>query len=285
MPFRLNMPAACLPPTEDDMAKIKEENRELFSAKMQPYKETIDKIFEKEKSMLALMAKDKAGISYKRMLLAEDMIYITTLYVHINNLSVEILSIKNTDALNEGRKTLYKAIIYLEETVTDFIDAPFSDYEDKVASIVNIPLTKRYELSRKLGLAIRLVMDAYGDNTKWRWTFIELNGRLAAVSKNMMDIKAAAKIYFDPRDPDHDTAVYYFRLVKKLLGESADGYRDRYELSTRRLDDIRIGINFLIALRRIQIALSESEDAEETKKKAVVWKAKMDADQKKGRSN
>lgn len=267
------------------MAKIKEENRELFAAKMQPYKDMIDKVFEKEKNMLALMAKDKAGLSYKRVLLAEDMIYVTTLYVHINNLSVEILSLKNTDALNEGRKTLYKAIIYLEETVTDFIDAPFADYEDKVAEIANIPLAKRYELSRKLGLAIRLVIDAYGDNTKWRWTFIELNARFATVSKNMMDIKAASKIYFDPRNPDYDTAVYYFRLVKKLLGESADGYRDRYELSTRRLDDIRLGINYLIALRRIQIALSEVEDAEETKKKAVVWKAKMDADQKKGRSN
>ena len=154
------------------MAKLTEQNRDLFAAKMQPYKDNIDNICEKEKNMLAVMAKDKTGLSYKRVLLAEQMIYVTTLYVHINNLSVEILSIKNTDALNEARKTLYKAIIYLEETVTDFIDAPFADYEDKVAEIANIPLAKRYELSRKLGLAIRLVMDGYGDNTKWRWTFI-----------------------------------------------------------------------------------------------------------------
>ena len=267
------------------MAKLTEQNRDLFAAKMQPYKDNIDNICEKEKNMLAVMAKDKTGLSYKRVLLAEQMIYVTTLYVHINNLSVEILSIKNTDALNEARKTLYKAIIYLEETVTDFIDAPFADYEDKVAEIANIPLAKRYELSRKLGLAIRLVMDGYGDNTKWRWTFIELNGRFATVAKNMIDMKAATKIYFDPRNPDYDTVVYYLRLIKKLLGESAAGYRDRYELSTRRLDDIRLGINYLIGLRRIQIALNESAEAEETKKKAIVWKAKMDADQKKGRSN
>ncbi|MGI5173415.1 hypothetical protein H0R92_07405 [Treponema sp. OMZ 840] len=267
------------------MAKVTAESREAFSAKMQPYKDSIDKIFEKEKNITALMAKDKAGNSYKRMLLAEDMIYITTLYVLINNLSVEILSMKNMDALNEGRKTLYKAIIYLEETVSNLIDAPYSEYEDKLAEISNIPLNKRYELTRKLGLAIRLIIDAYGDNTKWRWSFTELQGRFATVAKNMIDMKAATKIYFDPRNPDYDTAVYYFRLIKKLLGESADGYRDRYELSTRRLDDIRLGINYLIALRRVQIALSETEDAEETKKKAVVWKSKMDTDQKKGISN
>ena len=264
------------------MAKITAESREAFAVKMQPYKDSIDKVFEKEKSLFALMEKDSAGSSYKRMLLAEDMIYVTTLYVLINNLSVKILSTKGLDALNEGRKALYKAIIYLEETVSNLIDAPFSDYEDRVAQIANIPLTKRYELSRKLGLAIRLVVDAYGDNTKWRWSFIELQGRLATVAKNMLDMKAASKIYFDPRNPDYDTAVYYFRLIKKLLGEAADGYRDRYELSTRRLDDIRLGINYLIALRRIQLNLGESEDAEETKKKAVVWKTKMDSDQKKG---
>lgn len=264
------------------MAKITAESREAFAVKMQPYKDLIDKVFEKEKNLLALMEKDSAGSSYKRMLLAEDMIYVTTLYVLINNLSVKILSTKGLDALNEGRKALYKAIIYLEETVSNLIDVPFSDYEDKVAQIANIPLAKRYELSRKLGLAIRLVIDAYGDNTKWRWSFIELQGRLATVVKNMLDMKAASKIYFDPRNPDYDTAVYYFRLIKKLLGEAADGYRDRYELSTHRLDDIRLGINYLVALRRIQLNLGESEDAEETKKKAVVWKTKMDSDQKKG---
>ena len=112
-----------------------------------------------------------------------------------------------------------------------------------------------------------------------------MNGRFATVAINMIDMKAAAKIYFDPRNPDYDTVVYYLRLIKKLLGESAASYRDRYELSTRRLDDIRLGINYLIGLRRIQIALNESAEAEETKKKAIVWKAKMDADQKKGRSN
>lgn len=279
------MPALCSRVTgasEDKMAKITAESREAFAVKMQPYKDSIDKVFEKEKNLLALMEKDSAGSSYKRMLLAEDMIYVTTLYVLINNLSVKILSTRGLDALNDGRKALYKAIIYLEETVSNLIDAPFSDYEDRVAQIANIPLTKRYELSRKLGLAIRLVVDAYGDNTKWRWSFIELQGRLATVAKNMLDMKAASKIYFDPRNPDYDTAVYYFRLIKKLLGEAADGYRDRYELSTRRLDDIRLGINYLVALRRIQLNLGESEDAEETKKKAVVWKAKMDSDQKKG---
>lgn len=267
------------------MAKITAENRELFASKMQPYKDTIDTVLEKEKTFIAAMAQNEQANAYKRVELAEDMIYITTLYVLINNLSVEILTTKNTDALNEGRKSLYKAIIYLEETVSNLIDAPYAEYEDKVEQIADVPLVKRYELVRKLGLALRLVVDAFGDNTKWRWAFVELQGRFSTVAKNMIPMKAALKIYFDPRSANYDTVVFYFRLIKKMLGESADGYRDRYELSTRRFDDIRLGINYLAALRRFHIMLEESAEAEEVKKKALVWKTKMEDDRKKGISN
>lgn len=264
------------------MAKITAESREVFSEKMQPYKEMVDEAFAKEKEILASITKDSSGTGYKKLILCEQMIYISTLYLVINNLSVTILDAKNTDALNDARKTLYKAIIYLEDIVTDTIDAPFADYEDKLAAISNTPLEKRYYLVRKLGLAIRLVIDAYGDNTKWKWSFVELEGRFATVAKNMLDMKEGIKVYFDPRNPDFDNTVYYIRLIKKLFDKSATGYRDKYELSTKRQDDMRLGINYLLGLRRINILLNEKAEAEELKKKIIVWKAKFEKDQKQG---
>jgi len=264
------------------MAKITDESREDFFVKMQPYKELVQQAFDKEKEILALIAKDNTGVGYKKLLLAEQMIYISTLYLIINNLSVTLLDAKNTDALNDSRKTLYKAIIYLEEIVTDTIDAPYADYEDKLAEISNTPLDKRYYIVRKLGLAIRLVIDAYGDNTKWKWSFVELEGRFATVAKNLFDMKEGMKVYFDPRSPDFDTTVYYVRLIKKLFDKSATGYRDKYELSTKRQDDMRLGINYLLALRRLNILLNEKDEAEELKKKIVVWRTKLEKDQKQG---
>ncbi|MEE0877978.1 MAG: hypothetical protein UH788_01750 [Treponemataceae bacterium] len=264
------------------MAKIAAESRELFNTKMKPYKEAVEKSYEKEKNILQLISKDSSGVAYKKFLLAEEMMYIATLYLTINNLSVELISTKNTDALNEGRKALYKSVIYFEEVVTNFVDAPYSDYEKNVAEIENTPLDKRYFTIRKLGLAIRLIMDAYGENTKWKWGFIELQGRFATVAKNMLNMKTAMKDYFDPRSPDYDTTVFYIRLIKKLLSKSADGYRDRYELSTRRIDDMRLAINYLMALRRICILTTEQAEAEELKKKILVWKEKLEKDQKKG---
>lgn len=267
------------------MAKINDTSREEFSEKQKAYKDAIDVSFKKEKDMLAIMRKETTGVAYKKIVLAEEMIYVSTLYIAINNISVKVLETKNNDALNESRKALYKAIIYLEEIVTNNVDCPYSDLDDKLTEISNMPVEKRYFLVRKLGLAIRLLMDAYGENTKWKWTFVELQGRLAVIAKNMIDMKVAAKDYFDPRSPDYDNTVLYVRMIRKLLDLSSIGYRDKYELSTRRLDDIRIAINYLLAARRIALVIGDKDAAEEIKKKAIVWKDKMDADQKSGAAN
>ena len=213
------------------------------------------------------------------------MIYIATLYIAINNLSVAILGPKDNEALNDARKILYKAIIYLEEIVSSFVDVQYSEIEDKVATIANISIEKRFALVRKLGLAIRLLEDAFGDNSKWKWSFVEINGRFTTVAKNLIDMKQACKDFFEPSSADYENSVLYIRLIKKLLDQSATQYRDRYELSTHRVDDMRLAINYLSASRRVSILIGNSDEAEEIKKKGAVWKGKMDSDQKAGISS
>ena len=264
------------------MAKINSESREIFSIKSQPYKDRITECLGKEKSTLAAMSKDTAGIAYKRLFLCDLMIYVATLYITVNNLSVTLLGTKNNDALNDARKILYKAVIYLEEVVTSFVDVQYSDLNDKLAEIAETSIEKRFVLVRKLGLAIRLLVDAFGDNSKWKWSFVELNGRYSTVAKNLIDMKQACIDYFEPSSPDYENSVLYIRLIKKLLDQSATQYRDRYELSTHRLDDIRVAINYLGASRRVSVLIGNSEEAEEIKKKMAVWKEKMDSDQKSG---
>lgn len=266
------------------MANISSESRADFQDKARPIKEKIEASLKKEKELLLLMKKDSAGVEYKKILLCEEMIYVATLYMSINSLSVTILETKNNDALNDARKMIYKAIIYLEEVVSDTVDCPYSDIAPRLEKIVNTPLEKRFYLVRKMGLVIQMLSDAFGDNSKWKWSFVELRGRFAVVSKNMLEMKEAAKAYFDPRHEDYDNTVYYIRLLRKILDRSANEYRDRYELSTRRIDDMKMAINFLIALRRIAMILGESEESEEIKKKAVVWRGKMENDTKSGSS-
>jgi hypothetical protein len=263
------------------MAKITEEARQTYGEQVVAYQQQIDALLIREKNMLMMIEQDPTGASYKRLMLTDEMLYLSTLYLAKHTLSVAMLGVKNEDALNDARKTLYKAVIYLEEVVSNFIDAPFSDYEDKVNEIRNLPEAKRYYLVRKLGLAIRQIVDAYGDNTKWRWTFVELEARFATVAKNILDLKSASKDGLDPHSPDYDDTVYHLRLVKRLLQQAADRYREKYELSTGRIDDFRLAINYLLALRRIHIILNERDGAEEAKRKSEIWKEKMEKDHKK----
>lgn len=266
------------------MADISDSKRNDYKEAVAPYKKKIDDELKKEKAA-ASDKKDASLLPYKKLDLCEQNIYIATLYLAENSLSVRLMSVKNQDVLNDSRKTLYKAIIYLEEVVTNYIDTPYADLEKSWASIANTPVTRRYLLIRKLGLAIRLLEDALGENSKWKQSFVELKGRFAAVAKNLVDMKAGAKIYFDPQSPDYEVIVHYVRMLQKMLDKAANDYRDRYELASRRLDDMRNGIRFLLARRRLCIAIGDSEGAEEIKKKAAVWKEKMDKDHKAGRAS
>jgi hypothetical protein len=59
---------------------------------------------------------------------------------------------------------------------------------------------------------------------------------------------------------------------------SATRYREKYELSTFRIDDFKLAINYLSALRRLHIYLGENNDAETVKKNIEIWKIKMEKD-------
>lgn len=264
------------------MAKVKVEDRELFKDRCRPYEEKIKKALDAEKQVLLTINQDAAQKPYKKFKLSEDLLSIAADYMQINNLSVELIDTKNNDALNDARKIIYKSIIYLEDIVSPTIDVPFSDIEDKVAQIADIELEKRWYLVRKMGLTIQLLEDAFGDNSKWKMSFIEIRGRAAVVAKNMLDWKEACKVYFDSRLPNYDTTIYYIRHLRKVLSQIAVQYRDKYELSSRRLDDMKSAIRFVLAERRICILIGNKEDAEKLKSNAQVWKDKLDADKKSG---
>lgn len=264
------------------MAKVSESNRQEFQQQCEPYLERVRELEKKEKEILATLSSDAASVSYKKVVLSELNISMSTVYIAMNNLSVEVLDTKNNDMLNEARKILYKAIIYLEEVVTNGIDVQFSELDDRLALIADLTFNQRYEHIRRLGLAIRLLVDAYGENTKWKWAFVELQGRFTTVAKNLVDWKKATKDYMDSQSADYDNTVYYIRRIKKMLDQSGTQYRDRYELSTHRLDDIRLAINYVLAERRICNVTGDKDTGEELKTKALVWKEKLSHDKKKG---
>ncbi len=256
------------------------QKKEIYTKRVHEYDQIINQLLKHEQNMLSILKGNAFGNGYKKIVLADDMIYLATIYLAKFKLSVSLLGGKNENILNEARKTLYKPLIYLEEIVTNFIDASYSEYEDKVSEIENITEKQRFYLIRKLGLAINLVIDAYGENTKWKWSFIELEARFAVVTKNIMDLKKVSQTLLDPHSEVYDTVIYHLRLTKKLLQQSADKYREKYEVATNEINDFKMAIQFLEALRRIHLVLNEPRECEEVKRKLEIWKDKMEKDQK-----
>jgi hypothetical protein len=259
------------------MGKISERTRSLYFEKIKPYRGNISAILKKEKETLALIRMDPDQASFKNIELAEEMLNLASHYIMLSRMSQSILKVKNEDALHDGRKTLYKSLIYLENAVTNLVDAPYSEFEERIALIADMNAAERLRLIRKMGLALDFLKDAYGDNTKWRWAFVELEGRFATVAKNILDWKKAPT-NTDPASPDYEPTMRHLQLVKKLFSQAADRYREMYELSTGRVEDYKMGIYFLEGLRRIHIMLWEREEAELIKKKLGSWSAKLNSD-------
>ncbi len=262
------------------MGKISGEAKKRYFEKIKEYKTTIEQVSRREKSILEALQTDENGASYKKIMLADETLNQVSYFLIMNELSVSLLGVRNEAYLNDARKGCYKSIIYLEEVVTNLIDVPFSEYEEKLDAIEDVTDEQRWQFIRKLGFAIQSVQEGFGENTKWKWSFVEIEGRYTTITKNLLNMKTIVA-GMDPRVPGYETRMAHLALTKRLLQQAADRYRQKYELSTLRIDDFKLAIGYLSSLRRLHMLLGENNEADVVKKKADVWKAKMESDSKK----
>jgi len=262
------------------MAKISQAAKKKYFEKIKEYKKLVSGIMDNEKKLKIVMLSDKSGAHYKKLQLTDENINLVSYFLLMNSLSVALLGVKNEAFLNEARKCCYKSIIYLEEIVSTYIDAPFSEYENRLTTIEAFDDIKRYKLVRKLGFAIASVEDAFGVNSKWKWSFVELEGRYTTVLKNLINLKTVLG-KLNPSVAGYNERREHLELAIEMLKKTSSRYREKYELSTLRLDDIKQGIHYLAALKRLQTLMGESEELEITKRKIDVWTTKMEADSKK----
>lgn len=262
------------------MGKISGEAKKRYFERITEYKNTIDEILRREKSLILVLQGDMAGAEYKKLMLAEEVLNRVSYYILMNDLSVVLLGVKNENFLNDARKDIYKTLIYLEEVVTNYIDVPFSDYEKNLENVEGYSEDKRYLFIQKLGYAIHSLEDSFGENSKWKWSFVELEGRYATIVKNFINLKTFVS-GMDPRVDGYEIRMAHLKLAKKWLQQAADRYRQKYELSTLRLDDFKLAISYLAALKRLQMIIGELDEIEVVKKKIDAWKAKLEDDLRK----
>jgi hypothetical protein len=252
------------------------ENEERYYAeKCKPFHVIVKELLQKERVILEASRNDPDNAAGKLFELSDEMLNLASYYFIFNNLALAIIKNRNEEALNEARKTIYKAIIYLESVVTGKLNAPYSEYERHVKELaVVVDEHRRFNMVKKMGFTINLLEETYGNNSRWKWSFVELEGRFAAVTKNMLELTSLVA-NTDPLSPVYEPTIRHVGIVKRLLTDVSIQYRDRYSLSTQRIEDLQIAQNCLDTLRYIHISLGEQSEAENIKKQYELFQIKI----------
>lgn len=261
------------------MGKVTQVARDNYSEHIKEYKKKIDEILKKEVIFSNDLKKGNITekVEYLKFDIAEWALNLSSYYILFNTLSTTLLGVKNENYLNEARKAVYRCLIYLEEIVTGHIDIAFSDLTEHQHKIIEISDSKRFEVVEKLGFTIDMIEEAFGMNSKWKWSFVELEGRFATIAKNLINFKTLAS-GLDPSTEHYEIRMQHLNCAKEMLNTAALRYREKYELNTFRIDDFKLAINYLLSLRRLYIYLGESTNADLVKKNIEIWKVKMEKD-------
>ena len=252
------------------MAKITEKERNEYQQRIDLYKARIDEIATRLKNNTLEMIKNKDKDAVLKIENSNLYLNQITIYCGMNEISVNLLAVKNTAYLEKARQLLYEAIMSIEKVVTNFLDVPFSDYSDQLNKIANINDIDRLNLVKKIGYCIDIVKENFGENTKWKWSFIEIEGRMTIVAKNIFDLRRFQK-FDDPREAGFQERREHLNIIQRLLLASSNGYREKFELSTKDLEDLKKAVDFQKTLLRINQLLGDNDKIENCKKQIDVW--------------
>ncbi|MBN2325347.1 MAG: hypothetical protein JXQ30_16580 [Spirochaetes bacterium] len=255
---------------------IDKEKKQRFNQEIIVLKKKVEEVKRRIASTESQKSDGQFPNSVRAASLYADLV---TIYCAMTDLSLSLLGFKNESYLDIGRKSLYKAIILLESEVSNVIDLPLGENYEKLKELDGFPDDERLRLIRKIGYTVSLLADRYGEKSKWKWSFVEIEGRYAVVAKNLFDFRTYQEKN-DPRIEGFDSRNDYLVLVKDLLGNSSKRYREKYELTDHLPDDMKKAIDHLRALKRIHIMFNESSQVQNISKQIELWSQKYEVDMK-----
>ncbi len=263
------------------MVKVTEALRGQCKEKQREYEDKIESL---EKRIIDIEKKikdsEEANLDQKIDIAFMSLIQASYHYA-INSVSYGTLAIKMEGELNEARKLVSKVIVLCEDVYGNATDESLS-YNEEVHEALEGKFDDKwkYNFICSLGYMIDYVKYFYGENSKWKWNFVELEGRFALLTKNMINFKSFIRL-LEPGAVGYVERSNHMKLTKRLLAESSEQYRKRYELKDKNVEDMRFAINLSDALRVIHAYLGEADQSSEQKKVRDLWKKKLNEDIKK----
>ncbi len=216
---------------------------------------------------------------YKKLEMVFEYLKIIMLYVSMNDASVEMLQMRNESFLNEGRKTFYKVMQLLEDIVGADIERSLNENKEYLAKIDRVTPLQLLRLVQRVNNALTTLIDRMGAGSKWKWSFVDVYGRIAVIIRNIINFNDTQK-FRDPRTEFYAERLELVQLCKDTLKDAAQQYRTKYEQSTKATGDLLKSIELLTALRRIHVLFGESDDASKIKMTIDALRQRIEDDEK-----
>ena len=259
---------------------ITKAERVAYTNYVKEHQQEIDRIKTKQKEITIKIKSMRNIAGYLNIESIIESVKIIKTFLKMNDISNDMLGQKNETYLNNARKEVYKVIQLAEEVVGSDIDRSLKDNEEFLQEIEKIDSAQILNLLKLIQDVIAKLIKGFGESSKWKWSFVDIQGRMAIVIKNFINFTALQKTR-DPRMPFFKERRELLKLCKSSLNHAAQQYRTRYEVSTNVPADMIKSIELLSALRKINILSGEPEEATKLKNTIDALRERMEADEKK----
>ncbi len=238
--------------------------------------------FEKKIKELSQKKKNNSNLEpYYNLEIATYLFSTIELYMKMNDLSVSMLGIKNNKSLDEAKSNFSKILLLLKETVGDELDREsLRENEEYLQKIDKLNPRQILDFLIRLDTIFFSLKNNMGEDSKWKWLFVELQAKIAVIIRNFVNFSDVLK-YRDPREPHFRDRREHIAMAKDSLEEAAKQYRTKYELSSKSREDLKKSIEILEALRKIHFTLGESNEADKLKTTIDAAKFTLEAGDKK----
>ncbi len=199
----------------------------------------------------------------------------------MNDVSLNMLGIKNNKSLDIAKSNFSKILQLMKEIVGDDVDREsLKENEEYLANIGKLTPRHINDLANRINDMLFTLKNTMGEDSKWKWLFVELQAKVAVIIRNLVNFSDILK-YRDPREEFFRTRIEHMRLAKDSLEEAAKQYRTKYELSSKSREDLKKSIELLEALRKVHIVMGESNDADKLKTTIDAARLTLEAGDKK----
>jgi hypothetical protein len=206
-----------------------------------------------------------------------QQLQIVKLQMEMNEISEQMMQVKNNSFLDNARKNMYKIFADLDAAVKGDIDEAIDFNRESLDKIAPFTPRQRLNLYRHIRRAIDKLIQAYGPNTKWIWSFPELYSKSATLGKNMIDFREVQSKR-DPREEFYHDRKELVQMIIDDLMDASNRYRDKFEISTKATGDMIMAIKLLEGLRRVAVVVKDDAMAAKAKTGIDSYKARIEAE-------